>query len=467
MKPKVIFFCRDYQARLFPYLTSTQYDSVYVTLTLREKNQMQTEGHSVYACFEEYFMAHYKTVTTSIGEPQYSLDTSFFSDRFMGHFSLDERNLFLKLAHLFWEEVFSATKPIAVVNEIIAIEISEVMYIVGRKHGASYYGWLISQIPGRQFYWLDVPYNSTLPYAVLESGQSSANIEFAKEYISRYNTAEGVKPFYVANLPGRFNLAKFAKLNISFWRAKLHQLFRSNNVHPYFHPFYYINPQDLKDKCGDTVNSLRYKYDDLIQYSSYELFFYPLHYEPEASIIYMSPYNEDQAALIRNIAKCLKPGQLLVVKEHPQQKGVLLRKKYRALRKLLSNVLMLPAEYNTRDLIRQSKGIVTQTSSAGWEGIIYQKPVIVMGNVFYDRHPGVNKVTDFVQLKEMLRTDSYKIPKEEDTVKFVAAMYNYCCSGNPYVHPSLYTEENIKYLVKAIEDRVVADEAAKTATTLI
>jgi CDP-glycerol glycerophosphotransferase (TagB/SpsB family) len=169
----------------------------------------------------------------------------------------------------------------------------------------------------------------------------------------------------------------------------------------------------------------------------------------------MAEFSEDQVGLIRNLAKCLSNNQILVVKEHPQQPGMLLSKSYRQLRKRLSNIAFLPAEYSTKKIILLSQLVIAQTSTAGWEAIILGKPVIVMGKVFYDKYPKINIFTDFENLKIMIHNKQYKIPQKDETIKFIAQVWNYCQEGNPYPDTELYNPENIKRVVHSIEQRLI------------
>ena len=215
---------------------------------------------------------------------------------------------------------------------------------------------------------------------------------------------------------------------------------------------YYFNKSVFVHNVLNYINSILYSYDKFNE--KYETVFYPLHFEPEASILYMSEYNEDQSGLIRNLAKCLRNNQLLVVKEHPQQPGMLLSNRFRQLRKHLSNVVFLPAEYSTKRLIELSELIITQTSTAGWESLILGKPVVVIGKVFYDKYPGINKFYDFEKLKILIHNKQYQYPQRDATIKFIAQIWHYCQEGNPYPYAGLYEEENIKRMVRAIEKRL-------------
>ena len=47
----------------------------------------------------------------------------------------------------------------------------------------------------------------------------------------------------------------------------------------------------------------------------------------------------------------------------------------------------------TKTLIGESVGLITQTSTAGFEALVLGKPVWVLGEVFYDFHPGCCKIS--------------------------------------------------------------------------
>ena len=212
--------------------------------------------------------------------------------------------------------------------------------------------------------------------------------------------------------------------------------------------------QIYQDQLVTTFNSIFHKYDKLEKYSNQELIFYPLHYEPEAVLNYISEFNDNQEAFIENLAKCIGQNQLLVVKEHPNQPGRLLLRRYRGLKKRVSNVLFLPAEAPTKEIIKQSKLLITQTSTAGMEGLIIEKPVIVFGKIFYDQHPQINKVTSFKEVRHIIRKETWKTPTTEDNIQFLAKVAEYSKEGNPFPHADLYDPQNIKHVVQAIEEQL-------------
>ncbi|SDD79108.1 hypothetical protein [Sporomusa acidovorans] len=90
----------------------------------------------------------------------------------------------------------------------------------------------------------------------------------------------------------------------------------------------------------------------------------------------------------------------IVVKEHPSDYSRVdyteLRRQYRECNVVFAN------DYLTEDLIKQSKGVITLNSSVGIEALLYHKPVITLGNAFYNIPGLVTNVTDPNTLAEYL-----------------------------------------------------------------
>ncbi len=114
--------------------------------------------------------------------------------------------------------------------------------------------------------------------------------------------------------------------------------------------------------------------------SSINYTFYPLHKEPEVTLlVYSRPYM-NQIEVIRNIARSLPVGMKLIVKEHPAAIGYRKRSYYR---KIISipNVLLAAPEITSRDLINNADMISIISGSIGLEALMMKKPVIHFGNV--------------------------------------------------------------------------------------
>ena len=108
--------------------------------------------------------------------------------------------------------------------------------------------------------------------------------------------------------------------------------------------------------------------------------FYPLHKEPEVTLlVYSRPYM-NQIEVVRNIAMSLPLGVKLVVKEHPACVG------YRSLgyyRKLLDipGVVLVPPETSGRELVEKARFTAIISGSIGLEALMLGKPVLHFGQV--------------------------------------------------------------------------------------
>ncbi len=444
MKPKILFFARDYQALFFPKIIFDSYESIFVTLFKAEKKIIEKDGFKVFACFEEDFD---NLDITGINCENY-LETSFFADRFFGKFAMDERLFLLKKEIAFWRNILTNLSPIAVVNEVVAVEISEVLAIEAKKEKIRYIGWNNTSFPDKPFYFISNPFNTSLYQSIFDQTPSETSIKYAEQFYSQ----KDITPFYVKGLKSRLSLIRLWNTVLTLVKSLLtFLLVKTKGINKYLSTYY--TPRYKWRDLLIALKSFWGSYDDINRFKGkYELIFYPLHYEPEAAILYMSEFNEDQIALIRNLSKCLNQNQILAVKEHPQQLGLLLTKEFRKLRKRLSNVIFIRGEVPSDWVINNVELIVTQTGTLGWEAIIRNKPVVLLGKNFYDKYPYINNFVSFDDLRHMIRTHSYKIPQKDATIKYIAQMWDYSYAGNPFPYPDLYTEKNINDVKIAIVD---------------
>lgn len=440
MKPTVVFFSRSYQSILFPLLKSEEFFSVHVTFTKQEKSHIENQGFKVEYCFEEF-----DNVDRSLSIDGY-LETSFVSDRFLNRLTFEERQFILKKEISFWSEIFNKYKPVAVVNEQVALEISEVMYIEAKKRQIIYKAWMNNPING-YFYWLSTPMTLIPDSKFLETIPSQDSIEIAKSYILDIKQ-KNERPYYL-------NPFMKTKLRNLLGSVKSYTIYKINTCFRQKSTLHYENYSDEKwQTVTRNISSYFYKYNSINEIVNHEIILYPLHYEPEASLSYLSEFFSNQIGLIENLAKCLKNNQIIVVKEHPAQAGMLLTKKYRELKKNISALYYLPHTIISYDIIKLSKLIITLTSHLGWEAIILGKPVYVIGNMFYKSYPFVNRFESFEVLRNQIRKDAFIYPEETATINFIARLFENSYKGFPFPGDDLYSKENIENIVSSLEEEI-------------
>ena len=432
-KPTILFFARGYQADLYPRLRDARYEAVYVTLTRAEKAKVERAGARVTACFEADFDA-----LPVDPVPDDYLITSYMSDRFLGRFDHAERLRILGKEIAFWRQLLDAHQPVAVLNELVAIEISEVLLIEARRRGIRY----LAPMPApaeKRFYWLPNPISLSgrhLP-KVTPSPRWRAH---ADAYVTEIK-AKDWRPFYVRDLSGRRALKPFlvGLAKAALWQGRKLTARRGGRFR------YEIYDEEYAKRVAVYLKGLWTRYDRVEDIpAETEVLFYPLHQEPEATLLYLSQFYANQAALIENIMRCLGPHQALVVKEHPVDKGALLRRKFLELRKRYSSLYFVPAEVHGRQVLERAERVVTLTSTVGWEAAAIGKKVYVLGEIFFDSLPGVTRISSINELRTALRDDSGAQSRLEHgvLVDFIGGMLEMSFPGNPFPHAGWLEEAN-------------------------
>ena len=159
-----------------------------------------------------------------------------------------------------------------------------------------------------------------------------------------------------------------------------------------------------------------------------DFFLYPLHYHPEGSTSVSAKYTDYEFNAIKNIAISLPWGVKLYVKEHVSAEGIRPPRFYRDLEKFPNIRLLAPTE-NTKKIIKNSMGIITLTSTVGYEALILNRPVIILGDVFYSINPNCFTVRDFYLLPEMVKRVLERKIDSQANHDFVKAYWLACREG--------------------------------------
>ena len=107
--------------------------------------------------------------------------------------------------------------------------------------------------------------------------------------------------------------------------------------------------------------------------------FFPLHTEPEVSLLVNSRPFINQIEVIRILAISLPADMFLIIKEHP---GMVGKRRLSFYKKLLNipKVIVAKPETTVSDLISKSTFVAVLSSSVGIQAMLQKKPVLVFGN---------------------------------------------------------------------------------------
>lgn len=292
---------------------------------------------------------------------------------------------------------------------------------------------------------------------------SAASIEKAKQFIQNFRNHP--VPYYDESSPqkqpvSRYKQMKFLLphniLKVCQWTVKyILYHYQSDERHDYtYHgPFNYIK-DGIKRKLRNLVgNSDLYdKFNPADDFA-----FFPLHYEPEISLLLQAPFFTDQLHTIKIIARSLPVGCWMYVKEHPQMVPYRPRSFYKQLKKI-PNVKLLPPSITSFQIIPHAKLVLVITGTAGWEATLLGKPVITFGEIFYNKLSFVGKCPKIeclpFTIKNLLKNPQYD---ENELIRCVAAIMDESADVNLQY---LWEHENdITKIKKGVEP--LADLLAK------
>src|SRR5690349_5000296 len=141
------------------------------------------------------------------------------------------------------------------------------------------------------------------------------------------------------------------------------------------------------------------------QIDSNESFVYfPLHAEPERSVLLVAPFYTHQLEIITHIAKSLPIDYKLYVKEHPGMFEYAWRE-INYYKKILElpNVHLVHPSTSSEELLKKCSLVVTITGTTGLEAAFYNKSSIVFADVSYSILPSVYRIKNIEDMPYAIR----------------------------------------------------------------
>ena len=102
--------------------------------------------------------------------------------------------------------------------------------------------------------------------------------------------------------------------------------------------------------------------------------------------------------------------------------GYRTRRYYREVKKI-PNVNLIHPNFDSHEIIKDARLVATQTGTAGWEGLMLEKPVITFGDVYYNALSMVKKCTEIEKLPLLVKgqLENFRFNRPE-LIKFIAAI---------------------------------------------
>ncbi|WP_047445998.1 hypothetical protein [Alistipes sp. ZOR0009] len=423
-----------------------------IVYAFADKLPMYTEnidfsGQQVYV-FSEFFKENFKNI--SVDEKYYNININklFFSDydrnivyssmKFKGNDYY--KSLMCNLIN-FFDYIYKRHNVDICIYESISNSFAYAAFEVLKLNGVRYCGYAGCRLKNR-FELYTEEFGSV---GVFKEKFNKINIgdidpvdlKYIDNYLSQYSDQDSLPSYHPKNTSLDWNFSIFKRY---FDRSKIRLITGAIKYSIFERQYIYYSYQNdnplielmrhfLKQLKKQVNIRVADKYFSEIDYKD-SYYLYPQHFKPEASTSVLARHFCDDINVIRNIAFNLPFGKLLYVKEHFVNFGRMKNSYYKELRSI-PNVKLISHNANTKDLIKNADGVITLTSTVGFEALLMNKPVFIFGETFYKAHPNCVKLNNYEELFNILKNTKVTISNEVNQ-KFIAAYLRISYEGNIY-----------------------------------
>lgn len=364
----------------------------------------------------------------------FELQTLKMMDRMdiTGHgFSFIERQRHYRNFVKYWSGCIGLLKPELVISAVVPHRVYDyVLYLLCHHHGIPYISFRSSIFKGRivpltdvstignifdaeykkcyqnasgaKELWTQIDSNIYETYLKVQKSYAEGQPEYMHFHYSTHKKNDGFAALFKTLLS---DIRKQKKL----YFGSEGQLLKGINYY-HKHPlksiensrFSFVSYSRLKLKTNNYKKSLKKYYHSKAVVPDYEkpYVILPLHYQPEMTSNPSGDIFVDQMLCVDVLDKHLPPDFTIYVKEHPVQFQAHREGHTSRIKEFYDDLLrykrvkLVPLNIDSFTLIRNSIAIATVTGTAGWEGMVLGKPVIIFGLAWYEKYSGVLRITD-------------------------------------------------------------------------
>jgi len=386
-----------------------------------------------------------------------------FTQDYRRRFSDDELLYILQRGLERMETLFDELKPDLVVSFICVTMLDYIAYLFAKSRGVRFLNLRPTRIGDRvAFSHLlnDPSPELALQYQRLLAGERSQFKEDARRYIQRVREQHGryegvVRPSDKPAL--KSSASKFTRIDRLFSAIRTYWNYRNstaasdNHVPDPLRRLYFTAWRNPK-QAHRTREFFKGHYVREADLQGLRYVFFPLHTEPEVSLlVYGRPY-VNQIETVRMLAMSLPVDMVLVVKEHPWMVG---KRSIMAYQKMLDipRVRFADPALEARILVRQAELVAVVTGSVALEAAMLDKPVITFGDCPYNLLPDtmVRRCDDPRHLQVLIRQALEQHRTDENALHaYVSAVFETSVGVSLYSvmlgKANVHTERSTTYL---------------------
>ena len=232
-------------------------------------------------------------------------------------------------------------------------------------------------------------------------------------------TAKRIMNFY-----SKYQNSKFKKIN-----AAISFLFKSGNSNIKTH-YPYFGRTKIKVLIKEIIYLIKKNYRESFVNKNFlytikndePFIFFPLHQEPERSLLLSAPFYNNQLEIIKQIAKSLPVGYKLYVKEHPTQgkgRGWRPISVYKQIMQI-PNVKLIHPSVDSHEILPKCSMVASISGTTCFEAAFYEKPSIVFANEGYTILPCINQIKSYEELPNIINSTLDTRVVLSDVDKYVA-----------------------------------------------
>ena len=219
--------------------------------------------------------------------------------------------------------------------------------------------------------------------------------------------------------PNGFN-ADSSSYHEEYWNNKLNDYEKENVIR-------YIRNQNISDSSLEK-QSFRISKNKLIDKlkikHNKKVLFIPLQRPSDTVCKYFTKkiggYN-NFIRCINEVSKLIDNEWIIVVKKHPLESNS---------PELDKNIVISNENVHFKDLLNLSSAVLLLNSGVGVHALMMNKPVITMGEAFYDHKTLTNKASTAIEVNECIH--NLKKPCEESIYRFINHLLNFYSFGIPH-----------------------------------
>lgn len=464
MKKTLLFFSRCELTELYGSMNnylSSHFNIIHVAYSSAEEKVLNGYGINNVLNFKELAKniseteinnIHLEDIDSFISDTtagKFNVNNSLQANRSSKYLSYDNNIRLLKIYYIVWCKIFSENKISVFVHEPVSLLMNQIAACFCKKEGAIYTTHILAKGNGEsQFNYILVDDYNGIATSLNEiyKNISSDDISTYKDQIDNFllSFRNDFNVFFSQLGNGKINRNIIFKMKLQAVYHRFKGRAIINNLDPLLDNVEVFMQRDnlLQRRVRNLKNYRKIRFDSFDKSKNY--YFYPMHLEPEAVVLYWADNRyTNQIKLIENIASQLPPNVFLYVKDHPHSPGYRDVEDYMRL-KSIPNVKLLDVSISGKEVVLNSKGVITINGTAGFEALLLNKHVITFGNSFYNVSSRVHNLQNVFDLKKVLyKINDCMLKDDEFLNKFVLAYLNNLNNGFTDFYGNMHKVVNI------------------------